>query len=93
VRSISVIKQLENEGCVLTIDSGISGYENQLKVYWNGDTPERSREVAENEEIFLYLTSNNKKRISNCSISLSKKEAFVIIETLQYMINKLDELK
>ncbi|GFN32479.1 hypothetical protein [Paenibacillus xylaniclasticus] len=80
-------KKWDSEGCILTISS--DSREDQLKVYWNGDTPEYSMEISRGEEIFMYVTSSLLKKRDASSISLSTTEAEALRDTLNHMINEI----
>jgi imidazoleglycerol phosphate dehydratase HisB len=83
-------QKLDNEGRILTIKSD-TRESDCLQVYWNGDTPEHSKEVANNQEIFLYATSIRGEKSHHSSISLSVIEAKCLRDTLDYMVRKLEE--
>lgn len=86
-----MIKQeLENEGRILTIESDAREGDH-LQIYWNGDTPEHSKVVAKDQEIFLYAKSIRGEKSHHSSISLSVVEAKCLRDTLDYMIQKLEE--
>jgi hypothetical protein len=82
-------QKLENEGRILTISN--DRQDDCLQVYWNGDTPEYSKVVAKNEEIFIHLASVRNYKNHRSSIAISPTEAKVLRDTLDYMIKKLDE--
>jgi hypothetical protein len=87
---ILIKQELEKEGRILTIKSDTR--ENDcLEIYWNGDTPEHSKEIAKNEEIFLCASSIRGQISHHSSITLSVVEAKCLRDTLDYMIGKLEE--
>jgi hypothetical protein len=84
-------KRLDNEGCILTIHSAVRN--DTMKVYWNADTPERSKEISNGEEIFIFVQSFHSKRMESNSISLSMDEAECLRDVLDHMISELKKMQ
>lgn len=80
-------QNLNAEGCVLVIKSDIRT--DDLAVFWNADTPERSVEMSPDEEIFIHVKTSYLSQARTSSIALSVYEAKTLRDTLDYMINTI----
>lgn len=80
-----ITQDLTAEGCILIIKD--VKWKDELRVYWNADTPERSKEICPDNEIFMLIDGHD--RHSMQSISLSSNKARILRDTLDYMIGCL----